>query len=109
MKRLLIGGVLAVASVLALSGVGGAATPASAVTKRDTASTKVFIALQEQRDIDAIRSAPAANAAEHVFAAQIGARCPGVLKHLPKKLSDRQGEAMALFVSEAVLALGIDA
>jgi hypothetical protein len=100
----LVGGVLV--AVLALSGVAGAA---SAVTRRDTASTTAFIALQERYDIGTTRSAAAINAAEHAFAAQIRASCPGVLKELPKKLSHRQVDAASNFVSESFLALDINA
>jgi hypothetical protein len=103
-----VGGVLAAVLVLALPGVAGAATPASG-TKQDTASTKTFIALQERYDIGTTRSAAAINAAEHAFAAQIRAGCPGVLKDLPKKLSHRQVEAASTFVSESFLALDINA
>jgi hypothetical protein len=104
-----VGGVLAAVIVLALSGVAGAATPASVQTKQDAASTKAFIALQERYDIAATRSAAAINAAEHAFAAQIRAGCPGVLKQLPKKLSHRQVEAASTFVFESLLALDINA
>jgi hypothetical protein len=109
MRRLLGRGVLALTLVLALPGAAGAATAASAVTKQDTASTKAFIALQERLDVVTIRSAPAINAAEHAFAAQIRTGCPGVLAHLPKQLSHRQGIAVSGFQTESVLALGINA
>jgi hypothetical protein len=109
MKWSVGGGVLAVVLMLALSGVAGAATPAPVPTKQDTASTKAFIALQQRYDIGATRSAAAINAAEHAFAAQIRAGCPGALKGLPKKLSHRQAEAASNFLFESLLALDINA
>lgn len=108
MKRVLLGGVLVVALVLGVS-VVASAMPASAVTKQNAASTRTFIALQERYDIDTIRAAPAVNAAEHAFAAQVRDGCPGVLAHLPKKLSKRQSKAVAGFVLESFLALDINA
>jgi hypothetical protein len=108
MKRVLLAGVFVVTLLLGAA-VVASATPASAVTTRDAASTKAFIALQERYDIDTIRAAPAVNTAEHAFAAHVRAGCLGVLAHLPKKLSNRQSKAMAGFVLESFLALQINA
>jgi hypothetical protein len=108
-KRQLLGGVIALA--VSLSGVAAAdaSTPGTAVAKQDMASTKAFIALQERYDIATIRSAPAINAAERVYAGRIRASCSGALTRLPKKLSHRQGIAVARFISESFLALDINA
>jgi hypothetical protein len=108
-KRLRVSGLLVLAALLVGAATVSASTPASAVTKRDAASTKAFIAAQERYGIVAIRSAPAIITAEDAFAAQIRARCPGVLTHHPNKLSHRQDLAVTDFVTESVLALDINA
>lgn len=107
--RVLGGGAVALGLVLVCAAGAVASIPAPAVARQNTASTKAFIALQERLDVVTISSAPAINAAERRFAAQIRAGCPGVLEHLPNKLSHRQGVAVSGFLTESFLALDIDA
>jgi hypothetical protein len=104
-KRMLVGGMLALTLVLGIS----SAADASASTERDTASTKAFVALQERFDISAIRAAPLVNAAERELVAQIHSECPGVLTHLPKQPSQHQGQAVAGFLLESSAVLEVTA
>jgi hypothetical protein len=101
-KRLLVGGVIALTLVLGFSDAG-AATPVSVTTNQDTASTKAFIALQERYDIATIRAAPAVNGAMDAVVAQANAGCPNALKRVPKKANNHQFGPITHFFEEALL------
>jgi hypothetical protein len=111
MRRLLVGGVLAVTLVLGLSAVAvaGAATPASTVTKRDAVSTKAFIASAERYDVGEIKLIPAVTAREAAFVARVSSGCPRVLAGTPTRGSAAQQLALTKFGSELGAALEIDA
>jgi hypothetical protein len=106
-RRLRVGGVIALALILGVPGVAGAAMPASAATTRDAASTKAFIALQERNDIGAIRAATAVNAAETAVVAQAHSECSNVLKGVPSKANAHQFAPITQFFPEALYALNI--
>jgi hypothetical protein len=109
MRRLLVGGVLALAVPLLGTAAAGAVTRASAVVKRDTASTKAFIALQERLDTDSARSTPAITPREKAYVAQAKSDCPDALTGIAKKAKANQVRALGLFIIESSTGLEIDA
>jgi hypothetical protein len=107
MRRWMVGGVLAVSLVFVSA--AGAATPATAVTKQDTASTKAFIASAERYDAGEIKRIPAITAREGAFVARVSAACPKLLAGAPTHVSSTQQLALFKFGSEVGAALEIDA
>jgi hypothetical protein len=105
MRRLLVGGVLALAVLSLGATAADASTPASAQIKQDRASTKAFIALQERADVNIARSAPAITAREKAYVTQAQSDCPDALTGIPKKAKAMQARAVGLFVIESSAAL----
>ncbi len=109
MRRLLVGGVTALALTLSGAAPASASSPGTAVAKRDTASTKAFIASAERLDIGEIKRIPAITAREDAFAAGVSSRCSASLTGAPTRGSTAQQLAVTKFGSEVGAALEIDA
>jgi uncharacterized membrane protein len=99
-RRLLVGGVIALAVLLV-----GAVAASADVSERDTASTKAYIALRERYDTATIEKASATNAAGEAVVAEVRSECPRVLKAVPKKANAHQIEPIVHFFTEAALVL----
>ncbi len=87
----------------------GAATAAPRVTKRDTASTKAFIASAERYDVLEAKRIPAINALQSAYLAQVSSACPDALAGAPALGSSLQRVGLLKFRTEAGAALEIDA
>jgi hypothetical protein len=100
--------VLLAFGLTALISAGGA-TAAPQVTKRDTASTKAFIASAERYDRLESARIPAINARSDAYVAEVSSACPGALAGAPVLGSVRQRVGLLKFHSEVGAALEVDA
>jgi hypothetical protein len=85
----------------------GVATAAPRVTKRDTASTKAFIASAERYDSLEAKRIPAIDGLENAYVAQVSSACPGALAGAPTLGSARQRLGLLKFGAEVGAALEI--
>jgi hypothetical protein len=108
-KRLLVGGVVAVAVLLIGAVAAGASTTPAGVSEQDTASTRAYIASAERLDAAEIKRIPAITAREAAFVARASSGCSGVLAGVPARGNAMQQLAVTKFGSEVGAALEIDA